>query len=215
LNKNHFSKLVFAAFTILYSNFCIASSDHSEIENLFKKYKESILAKDSLFSVQNVSKETKKFFDEILHTAKYGEKKDLLAKSLLEHSTVVLYRQMINRDTLSNLNGSSLIKLSVEKGFSGEHNYAKLTIGEINVNGENAFAALNFNGNSVPNRFYFTQENGLWKINLVEVIKESEKYLKYQFNKSGATETEFVLTYVGYATKTYIKDDIYTPPFKL
>lgn len=209
-----FTSLIFTlCLNLLFSNQLYAKADSGKIQKLFKSYK-SLVVRGNPEVVDMVSQETLDYFEQILFSVKYATKEEVLKSNLLDHANIVLYRHVLSKETLAELDGKALFRLSVKRGFSGEKNYQRMDIGNVVVNGSTAVADMTFDGRGVPNRFYFKKEGNDWKVNLIEMILESQQFLEFEHKKNNVTQSKFILAYVEFITNTKVDDSIYIAPFK-
>ncbi|TQV75544.1 hypothetical protein FLL45_11555 [Aliikangiella marina] len=190
-----------------------AYTDSDAIQKLFKEYK-ALITKNDPTTIDRISQETIKYFGHTLELVKYATKQELLDASLLEHSNAILYRHVLPKNKLANITPQALFQFSVINGFSGEGNYSRMAISHVVVDDKKAFANMTFDGRGIPNRFYFKKEAGEWKVDLIAMLLDSERFLEFEFKKNKVPKSDFVLGYIKYVTQTPVPNEIYIPPFQ-
>ncbi len=162
----------FVLFSLLSLPLLAAADASSNVRNTSDSLDEAILAGDGEAAFALLSTESQKTIENTRDLAINADKATLMQQPI----PIILSVFSIRTEAQGNppANGpETLILMSTD--------YAKTSsiadIGDVTVNGDKASAVMLVNGNPSPMNFSFIKENGSWKVDMAQQLKDTEEMM--------------------------------------
>jgi hypothetical protein len=190
---------------------CGGRSENDAILETFSGYKQAILNKDGAAAVQHVPRETIDYYQQMVDWSLTADRDSLESLSTINKLGVLLMRQRIPADKLRMLDGKEAFIYAVDNGWIGERSTIATEIGDIQISGDRATAAVYINAQKAPLRYHFAKENGSWTFNLLKAMTAGDQGLKMAIRKAGMPENEFLLSLLESVSGRKVPDSIWEP----
>ncbi|HYG22611.1 MAG TPA: hypothetical protein VEH04_07515 [Verrucomicrobiae bacterium] len=177
----------------------------------FQEYKSAILEQKGQVAVGLVTKGTVDEYQHYVDWALSADRQTLESLSFINRFQVFLLKHRIPADTLKQLNGQSVFAYAVDRDWIGKNDAIRTTLGKVDVANSRATAEVLIGGKRSPNRFQFLKEDGRWKFDLIQVIRDTDHALKAAAKKQGATEDEFMFSLIETVSGKRVEDAIWNP----
>ncbi|NTV81077.1 MAG: hypothetical protein HGA24_06605, partial [Candidatus Aminicenantes bacterium] len=107
--------------------------------------------------------------------------------------------------------GRAIFIHAVNNDWIGKNSVIATTIGNIQTSDGRGTAAVYMNEQEAPNRFHFIMENGAWKFDLVQILRDADQILKMQIQQSGSDEDKFIFRMIETVSGRKVLDSIWEP----
>lgn len=187
------------------------ATDAAAIQNVFSQYKEALLASDGSRAADLVSSRTIVYYEEILGLALNTPKRKLADLDFISKFMVLRIRHEFDKTTLAKMTGRELLILGVKRGWiskSSVSNIGELT--HIKVRDDQASASIPV-APGLP-AFYFHNESGQWKLDLLSSFELGNAAMKQEIAKSGLTEEQFILRALAMLSPKNVDERILSGP---
>lgn len=191
--------------------FIAFASEPEAVVKTFEGYKSAILEQKGQVAVGLVTKQTVDEYQHYVDWALSADRKTLGALSFINRFQVLLLKQRIPANTLKKLNGRSVFAYAVDRDWIGKNGVIRTTLGNVTVANNRATAEVLIGGKTAPNRFQFAKEDGSWKFDLIQVIRDTDQTLKAAAKQRGTTEDEFMFSLIETVSGRKVEDSIWTP----
>ncbi|MEN9647378.1 MAG: hypothetical protein RLY57_182 [Candidatus Parcubacteria bacterium] len=200
--------------TISSSSLPVASlattSDEVLVKRAFEGYKYSLLNKDGVSAVTYVDSHTISYYNQMLELTKYGSKKTIQERSIIDQMIVLITRQLFDKATISTLeNGRDYIEFAIEKGLIGEDQVKIMVVNSVQVVGDKAYIELVADGKVLPIKFTAQKEQGKWLIDITSVLPLAEEAFQALFAQSGLTNEEMIVYMLENLSGRPVTDEIW------
>jgi len=187
------------------------SAEPEAVSESFQSYKSAILDQKGESAVRLVTKRTVEEYQKYVDWALSADRKTLESLSFINRFQTFLLKHRIPLDTLKKLNGRSTFVYAVDRDWIGKNGVIRTTLGEIDVADKRANAEVIIGGQKVPNRFQFIKEEGIWKFDLIQVMRDTDQALKVAAKQKGLSENEFMFSLIETISGKKVNDSIWTP----
>lgn len=185
--------------------------DPEDIAKSFQDYKSALLEQKGETAAGLVTKRTIAEYQLYVDLALSADREKLESLSFINRFQVLLLKQRIPEETLRQLDGRSVFAYAVDRDWIGKNGVIRTTIGAVDVANKRATAEVLIGGEKVPNRFQFTQEDGIWKFDLIQVIRDTDAPLREMVKQRQMTENEFIFSIVETISGEKVDDSIWLP----
>lgn len=190
----------------------IASANEPEAAvKTFEDYKSAILEQKGQVAVGLVTKRTVDEYQNYVDWALSADRKTLESLSFINRFQVLLLKHRIPPDTLKQLDGRSVFAYAVDRDWIGKNGVIRTTLGKVDVANDRATAEVLIGGKAAANRFQFRKEDGTWKFDLIQVIRDTDQTLKAAAKQRGVTEEEFMFSLIETVSGRKVGDSIWNP----
>jgi hypothetical protein len=179
----------------------------------FDGYKTAILNNNGQHAVDHVSRSTFRYYEEMRDLALYGTEAEVKSLSTINIMQVLTMRHRVPTRELQGLSGTELVVYSIDRGWVGKDSVARLTIGEVTLNGELAFAAGGTGGPAgVPIRF--VREDGRWRLDLTHFIQLTSAAMDFLAAQRGVSREQLIFILLSAVSGRQVNESIWQPPLK-
>jgi len=145
----------------------VLAGDKEDIIKVHKEYKDAVISQDSEMIIKTQSKAYPEMIEKNRKLALTASKEELLKKNMFEIMTALKFRAIMNKKELEEFDIAQLSDVFAKSDANMAEVLQKQTLGEIELNGEKATAALIMDGNAIPGiNLNFIEENGEWVIDV-------------------------------------------------
>jgi hypothetical protein len=191
------------------------NSERQEITRVWNRYREALVARDGAAAAALMTESTFKFYDRQLRLALFADKQELGRADTLDRFAVLLYRARLSPEQLEKMDGQQLFHMAVDSGWVG----SDLNI-EVKVNrvaGDTAHVHFVKDEKEISsNVALLKRENGVWKIDLNELMLMSRPALLKSFDRvaeqSKSSVNDAIVMTIEKITGKTLDDDIWLPP---
>jgi hypothetical protein len=146
----------------------------------------------------------------MLELTKYGSKKTIQERSIIDQMIVLITRQLFDKATISTLeNGRDYIEFAIEKGLIGEDQVKIMVVNSVQVVGDKAYIELVADGKVLPIKFTAQKEQGKWLIDITSVLPLAEEAFQALFAQSGLTNEEMIVYMLENLSGRPVTDEIW------
>jgi hypothetical protein len=203
-------KVLIATFAFCFPMLTLASETEAVIKS-FQDYKSAILDQKGEVAVGLVTKRTVDDYQHYVDWALAADRKTLESLSFINRFQVFLLKQRIPADTLKQLDGRLAFVYAVDRDWIGRNSVIRTTLGKVDVANNCATAEVLISGQTAPNRFQFSKENGTWRFDLIQIIRDTDQALRAAAMQKGASEDEFMFSLIETISGRKVEDTIWTP----
>lgn len=168
-------------------------STENQVRQAYDHYKNKVIEGNGDEVLRCVSSNTIRYYSSLLQMANNADSLQLESADLLVKFSVLAIRHSLNWAMLRAMNGERLFKYAIENGLIGRETN-KTEIGAIKImNENNAKAELIIKGKSTGIYTDFIKEQGVWKVDLISLLKANELGLKKMIQKQKMTENQSIM----------------------
>jgi len=206
------SLLALLFIVLLYS--CVSPNyDNEQIKQCFNKYKAAILNKDGTKGVECVDSMTLNFYSATLYKIINFDSVPIANEPTINKYTILKVRQIFTEDSIMQMDGKSLLRILMDKGFAGNNNIDKYELGNIEIDNDSAIVEKIIEGRKSPFTFRFNKEKSNWKLSVFSA-REHDTYnrgIQQAILKSKLSEDNFILNYIENNSGSMLKKNIWHP----
>lgn len=190
-----------------------AQEEAAAVRDSFLDYKASILAGDGAAAAALVTQRTHALYRGFADGALTLDKPGLDGLPVMDRMSVLQLRHQMTRQQLESMSGSEIVAYAVDHGWIGKDGAARLQVGHFTVDGSSATAPiLGGDGKETLLRMRFTREEGIWRLDLVELMALTRVAVVQAIRQTGMTEDEFILFALEAASGRKPGPEIWNPP---
>ncbi len=206
-----FAAVVGLGVLVLPSSLLAAGNDTERIGNAFEAYRSAILAGKGHEAALLLSRSTHDYYDHVRRLALAAKAEDLQRQPLADQLQVLLYRSRIPRRMLESMSSAGLISHSIEQGWIARDSVAKIELGKVDVRGDEAMVHVVAQGRDRGPAFLYRREPEGWRLDLVPVMRATEKPLRDAAQRENMEVSDFMLAVVERAVEREIGIEAWIP----
>ena len=187
------------------------SPDAQGIQKAFGAYKTAILNTDGPTAVAHVSKRTIDEYQQYVDWCRLADRQTLEALSTINKLQVLLVKHRIPKADLMKMGGEAIFIHAVNNDWIGKAGVVATTIGDIQTSNGRGTAAVYINQEKAPTRFHFIEEEGSWKFDLIQTLRDADQILKMQMRQLGLEEDEFIFRMIESVSGRKVPASIWEP----
>ena len=136
-------RFLIASLSILLASVSLAQSeDEAEaVRRLFERYKVALLQGEGELASELVDADTLTYFDEIRKLTLGGDEEAVRQRPFVDRLLIITMRHELPAATLEQMELADLLQHAVEAGWIGKQSIAQLSIGAIEIDGDEATGA--------------------------------------------------------------------------
>ncbi len=190
-----------------------AAAPQDDVAGTFKAYQAALLATDGEKAAEVVTQGSRDLYRHYANQALTLDHAALMRVHLADRLTILLLRHSVERERLMLMSGGEIIAYAVEQGWISKEGTAGIHLGNYQVSGETATGTLLRTDGSFTNfKLEFLKEDGVWRLNLKQMLEFARIGIEYAVQQAGMSEDEFILTLLEYSTGRKPGPDIWNPP---
>lgn len=185
------------------------------IHESFARLRAALKKADGKTATSLVTQNTLRLYDEArqlalspvdLDSTKQGEVRILMA---------LQFRYLRTRAQLQKATGASLFEWGVKSGLITDETFSELALDTMQLDGTQAVATVKRGADQVPDmRFFFSQEKGTWRLDMVPIVLLAEKQLADLRAHTGKSKTQFAIEMLEGSHKKKMPPEILKGPVK-
>ncbi len=179
------------------------------VKQCFQNYKEAILNEEGSKAVEFLSERTIKYYDKILNLSLHADSTKLVSMGLMDRFMIFALRHRTSPQDLRSFDGKRTLIYAIEKGMIGKNSVARNTIGDVDIEGDNAEGQALVNKMPTPVIFSFYKEANNWKLDLTSIFEATEKGFTKLIENQDKEENEFLLYILELSTAKKPSNDIW------
>jgi len=200
----------FLVFLFFVSNFSFGQIlPEDQIREVYKNYSGAISVCDGKEAIKYLDSRSANYYNRILKFVKTADSVTISTMSLVDKSTVLLFRNMLTKEELKSFEGLSLMAYLIDRKLGGR----ALLLSDLVVNGDSATGhIIGSGGQTTPQYPLFYKENDEWKIDITALFPISEPYMKKMVDKNfSGNENAFCLMVAGASNRKIPGREIWQP----
>ena len=205
------SFIVILTFCTLLTGCTKPSLDAMEIQCTFDAYKSAILSMDGSASVDQIAQRTLNEYQKYIDWCLHADRRTLQNLSTINKMQVFLIKHRIPVDELKEMTGEKAFIYAVDHDWIGKKGTIVTTINDIQVSGSRATTATLSNKKKTPMRFHFTKEEGAWKLDLTQTLRDTDAVLKAQIEQAGISEDDYIFRIIEMISGRKVLNSIWEP----
>jgi len=164
-----------------------------QLRQSYNLYKNKVSKGNGVEVVKCVSSNTIRYYSSLLYMVNNADSLKLESADLLVKFSVLAIRHTLNWGMLRAMDGEKLFIYAIENGLIGRET-SKTEIGAIKFKDDNnASGELVMNGKSTGIFTDFIKENGVWKVDLISLLRANELGLKKMIQQQNKTENQSIM----------------------
>jgi len=198
----------FALLLILSSD--LIGSEEDDIKAAFEKYKAAIIADDGKTAAAHVDEETIQWYAKAASDALTVDKATLQRRSFIEKLTILRMRLEFTKDELSKMTGKDIVRISIEKGWTGKDQVGSIALERVVIEKDSAKAFAK--GEPRFPAFHFKKESARWKLALTKMFPMANAMFRQQVKQSGMEEDEMILETLKALSNNKVDESLFNVP---
>jgi len=190
-----------------------AQEEAAAVRDSFLFYKTAILTGDGETAAELVTQRTHALYRGFADSALTLDKPGLDALHVMDRISVMQLRHQMTRRQLESMSGEEIVAYAVDNGWIGKDGAARLQVGDFTVDGSFATAPiLGADGKETLLRMRFAREDGVWRLDLVEMMALTRVAIAQAIRQTGLSEDEFILFALEATSGRRPGPEIWNPP---
>ena len=210
---------VYVIFSVLLLISCEPQNVNDESHNdelvikRFESYKTAILNLNGDKSSNYISKNSFKFYDEMIKNALYMDSANVKKLTITEKLYVIHIRASLNEQEARRMNGKQYFAYMINAGFFDQNAYLNKTIGQVLFKEKTANVSLLQEGKDSGVRLDYLYENNQWKLNIMspKMIEFSNFALSSVAEKQGFSENDLIRNAIEFRLNIDLDNSIWRP----
>lgn len=188
------NKLLFTIILLLYSSSILAGEKEDAVKTSFNNYTAAALAKQGNIAAKYVNSKTIVYYDTILSKTMSADSIALEELNMMDRFTVLTLRFHTGRENFVQMkNGKDLFAYLINEGMTGMNYSMENMLGKVEIEGNTARAQFVSNGEESGYDFLFDHEDGIWKLDIYQMITDALPEMEEEAQKQEMTEDQFIL----------------------
>lgn len=188
-----------------------SDQDAQQILQTFGGYRSALLEGDGPAAANLLSVKTHSYYDEVRALALTEKAEALQRRPLAKQLQVLLYRTRVPQRVLESMSSTGLISHSVEQGWIARDSVAKVEPGKVDVRGDEAMLHISSDGEDRGPAFFFRREPAGWRLDLVPILRVTEKPLRDSASRGNMNVSDFLLFLVERAVGREVGVEAWIP----
>ncbi len=186
--------------------------EEEAVQAAWDEFKEASLSGKGSLAAGRVTTATHERYDQYRLLALSGSKDELETHVLMTRITVLGIRLRTPADELRTMTGRDLFAHAVDQGWIGKNSATDEGIESIVITGDHARANITKNGQPTGLYLHFIKEDGIWRLDMLQIMKVAIAAFDQMFDESGMTEDVFIQRVLETTTGLVVTDDLWVPP---
>ena len=188
-----------------------AQHDTTLIKQCYAGYKNAVLSDKGKEAVEFVDSRTIHYYSDILNKTRILDSIGVDKQTILDKLTILMLRHRATKEEIMHLDGRSLFVYAIERGMIGKNSVQQLSLGFIDINGNEALAEVIVGNKTTPLAFKFYKESGAWKMSIISVMPAGNAAMKQVIKDSKKGENEFLINLLENVSENEVSPDIWKP----
>ncbi len=188
------------------------ADDKADVEAAWAEFKEASLSGKGEIAAGRVTSATHDYYEEIRKLALEGSRDELGKYVFMKRYIALSIRLRIPADRLRSMSGRELFVYSVDQGWIAKNSATDEGIREVTVTGDHARAVATKAGQPIGLYYHFVKEDGVWRLDMLQLMKFANAAFDRMLQHSGMTEAQFTKRFLEATTGKTVTDDLWIPP---
>jgi len=188
-----------------------SEADAAEIREAFAGYREALLEGDGEAAARALSRSTHDYYGRIRELALNAAAARVHDESVADQLQILLYRARVPRALLESMSATGLIAYSIEEGWIARESVARIEASQVDVRGSEAMLHVRSAEKELGPAFFYRREAGGWRLDLVPVMRATERPLRNAALRENMEIGEYLLAVVERAVGREIGAEIWIP----
>ena len=195
------------------------SDDAAAVHDLFARYKTALLSADGATASRLVDRETFTYFDEIKSLALSGDEGSVRSRPFVDRLLIVTMRHELPAEELGGMNLEGLLEHAIDAGWIGKSSIAQLGIGEVTVDGDEAFAVAVTGGQTPADaalsdglRYRFVREDGEWRFGFRSLVESINQVIANLTAQMGTDQDALIFILVEQLSGRKVLPEVWSLP---
>lgn len=192
----------------------VESPDAQAVRKCFESYLDAISTRDGKLAASLINKEMVRYYARMQSLALEGSEQTVRNLSTFDKFVVLSLRHRIPVAVLQNLEPQAVYGYGIERGWTSGMTKENAQVGQIEVTGDRASGELRLNGEPTPYAWYFTKEDGRWRMDLSSLMSQTDQDLKLTIQAQRADEDSFIISLLEAISGQKVSPEIWKPLIK-
>jgi hypothetical protein len=190
------------------------SPETQAVRKCFESYLDAISTRDGRLAATLINREMVSYYARMKAVALEGSEQTVRNLSTFDKFVVLSLRHRIPVTVLQNLEPQAVYGYGIEHGWTSGMTKENAQVGKIEVTGDKASGELRLNGEPTPYAWYFTKEEGHWRMDLSSLMLQTDKDLKLTIQAQRADEDSFIVNLLEAISGRKVSPEIWKPLIK-
>lgn len=175
---------------------CLAlpGDDQSQVKAVFQGYKSALNNANGAEAAKLVDSETKEYYAKAKQLALTASAEVVKQQPFMDRLMIVSLRHRLQTQDLRELSPEKLIEYAVNSGWISKSSVEDLDIGQVTIDGDDAFGELLNQGQRTPLKFRFRKEQGTWHFCLTTLLDAGNAGMIALAKQQEMSEDDLILT---------------------
>jgi hypothetical protein len=167
----------------------------ASVRATFTNFKQAVMSRDGVRAARLIDDEAEKFYNRVRVAALSAPKPKLLKMPFFLQMAVITTRHNFKREDIEKIGGREFFGKNVAIGDPGAAEaFANLTLGQVRPepDGRSALADAVLNGKVTDLRLRFFVKDGLWRVDVMRLLKAAIAELERRFGITPRTPPDVV-----------------------
>lgn len=187
------------------------SPDAQAVRQCFESYIDAISTRNGKLAASLINKEMVSYYTRMKALALEGSEQTVRHLSTFDKFVVLSLRHRIPVAVLQNLEPQAVYGYGIEHGWTSGMTKENAQVGQIEVMGDKASGELRLNGEPTPYAWYFTKEDGRWRMDLSSLMSQTDQDLKLTIQAQRADEDSFIISLLEAISGQKVSPEIWKP----
>jgi hypothetical protein len=188
------------------------STDAKATRAAFDKYLDALKRKAGLAAADAVTAETLEYYEKVRISALQSPARDVRTMATADQILILLVRAKVEPKDVQRWNGRQLFAEAIKRGWTEASSFQGASLGTVVVQNDRAVAKLKLNGADLPLEWHFERQDGVWKNDLMPLLRLLQSTLTQQLEGSSADGTQVVHEAVEEVAGRKLPSSIWDPP---
>ena len=170
-----------------------AQSDAELVSGTFIQYQAALMNEKGEEVVKYLDNQSLAYFKELLTHIRAADSLMIESLSSSDKMNILMIRHLASKKEILSFTSKTLAIFAFHHGFGNKEDLNGAQLGKIKFVDSFAQAPLLRNHKKSGVTYYFTKSNNLWYINILPLMKESDKEFEELIASTGRTENELIL----------------------
>lgn len=186
-------------------------SDVDLIKGCYNHYQQGLLGGDGDKVMSLITDASVNYYKDILRYAKGADSLAIDQSALAEKFMILMTRQKIDDADLVKMTNKAFFRYVVKEGMIGRKSVEGVEMSDVIVNGNKASGTMIIDGKAQQHKFKFVKENGIWKLDLIDLTALATQGLSATIAESKLSENEHISQLLMVLTYKALKKNIWQP----
>ena len=186
-----------------------AQPDVEQVTRVFVQYQAALINEKGEEVVKYLDNQSLNYFKNLLMHIRAADSLAIESLSLSDKMNVLMIRHLPSKKEILSFTPKTLAVFSFKHGFGNKEELIGASLGKIKFIDSFAQAPLLRNNKKTGTTYYFTRLKDLWYINILPLLKESDKEFEELITSTDRTENELILGLLELMSDKKISPDIW------